>query len=172
MVLIQMPLTLDNEGTYDVLADHHDRNRKPKAPSADRLRHSAIYHRRWPKRVADSDNKIVPDSEAEELENDLEENSQSDDSEGPSRKRTKRNSTRHQPKPTQIQFYLGTWADLLERAKQFFRLWLIKECPFPERDVNLLSAQHVLEKAMEEFEAKDCEVEDGRCKSTCHNIFS
>ena len=112
-----MPLTLDDEGTYDILADHHDRNHKPKAPSADRLHHSVIYHRRWPKRVADSDNEIVPDSEVEELENDLEENSQSDDSEGPSRKRTKRNSTRHQPKPTQIRFYPGTWADLLERAK-------------------------------------------------------
>ena len=89
----------------------------------------------------DSNNEIVPDSEAEEQEDDLEENSQSDDSEGPSRKHTKHNSTCHQLKPTQIWFYLGTWADLLEGAKQLFCLWLIKECPFPKHDVNLLSIQ-------------------------------
>ena len=122
--------------------------------------------------VVDSDNEIVPDSEAEELEDDLEENSQSNDSERPSRKHMKHNSTCHQLKPIQIWFYPGTWGDLLERAKQVFCLWLIKECHFPECDVNFLSAQHALGKVMEEFKAKDCEVGDGRCKSMCHNIFS
>ena len=72
---------------------------------------------------------------------------------------------------TQLQFYLGTWADILERAKEFVCLWIIEECPFPECNKNLPNAQNALEKAMEEFEAKDCEVKDGRCKSICHNKY-
>ena len=57
---------------------------------------------------------------------------------------------------------MGAWVDILERAKQYFRLWLIKECPFADREVNLPDAQRALNRAIEEFEAKDIEVEEGK----------
>ena len=127
------------------------------------LQRSATHHRRWPKQVTDSDEEIIPDPEVEErAENALDEGSQSDNSE-PARKRAKRNSTHHHAKPTQPTFYPGTWADILGQAKQYFRLWLVKECPFPEHGPNLRNAQDALKKAIREFEKNDCEVEDGTC---------
>lgn len=165
-----MTLTTDNHGTYDVLADHQDCNHKPKAPSADHLHHLAVHHRCQTKSVADSDKEVVPNSEVEELDN-VEENL-SNNSEGLSRRCAKCNSTCHCAKPTQLQFYLCMWADILERAKEFFCLWVIKECPFPEHSVHLLSTQHALEKAMEEFEAKHHEVKDDKYRSTHHNLSS
>ena len=82
-----------------------------------------------------SDHEVVPDSKAEQAENTLDEGSQSDNSKL-ARKCAKCNSTHHNAKPTQLCFYPGTWADVLEWAKQYFHLWLVKECPFPERDWN------------------------------------
>ena len=144
----------------------------PKPPSLDCLRHSSIHQRRWLKQILEEDeDEIVPDSEASEEEPE-DEDSQSDNDEEPARKRAKRNSMHHDAKPTQLRFYPGTWQDVLDRAKQLYRLWAIKECPFPERECHLLSALTCLEKAMEEFEQKDHEVEAGTCKSTFYVTLS
>ena len=133
----------------------------PKPPSLDRLRHSSTHQRCWPKRVLDDDkDEIIPDSEEanEEYEDD---DSRSVNSKEPAKKRAKRNSTRHYAKLTQLRFYPGAWQDVLERAKEFYRLWVIKDCPFPVRECHLLQARLCLEKAMEEFETKGREVETG-----------
>ena len=82
------------------------------------------------------------------------------------KKWAKRNSTHHYTKPTQLRFYPGAWQDVLERAKEFYRLWVIKDCPFPVRECHLLQAHLCLEKAMEEFEKKGREVETGMSKYT------
>lgn len=148
----------DDNGTYNVLEDHQQRNRKPKAPAAHRLRNLAAHHKKWPTLVESSDSEVIPDSEEERVRN---EELQSDGTEPPTRKRVKRNSSYHNAKPTQLRFYPGIWTDILERAKQFFRLWLVKECPFPDREVNLKDASNALIRAINEYEAKDCEVEDG-----------
>lgn len=95
------------------------------------------------------------------MDSPVDEDPQSDNSEPP-RKRVKRNSIHHNARPTQLRFYTGAWVDILERAKQYFRLWLIKECPFADREVNLPDARRALKRAIEEFEAKDIEVEDGK----------
>ena len=105
----------------------------------------------------------VPDLEDERAENALDEHSQSDSSE-PTRKQTKHNSTHHNAKPTQLQFYPGIWADILEQAKQYFQLWLIKKCPFLECNTHLKNAGNALLKAIKEFEDNNCEVEEGKCK--------
>lgn len=165
-----MPLD-DDDDTYDVISDHHKRNRMPKPPSLDRLRHSLTHQRRWPKRILEEDeDEIVPDSEEEPEDED----SQSDNNEEPARKRIKRNSTPRDAKPTQLRFYPGTWQDVLERAKQLYRLWAVEECPFPERECHLLNALKCLEAAMEEFEQKGREVEAGTCKCAflCHILIN
>ena len=137
-----------------------------KPPSLARLRHSSTYQRYWAKQVlGDDDDEIIPDSQ-EANEESEDEDLPSVNSEEPAKKRAKRNSTHHDAKPTQLRFYPGTWQDILERAKEFYRLWVIKECPFPERECHLLSALPCLEKAMEEFEKKGREVEAGMSNST------
>ena len=168
-------LVLDKNDMYDVLTDHQNHNDVPKAPSADHLCDSVTHHEHWCRQVVDlDDEKIVPDLEPEEEELEIaqEENMQSDDSTEPTKKCTKCNSIHHGTKPTQLWFYPGIQADILKQAKQFLYLWLINECSFLECDVNFPDAQNALEKAMEEFKAKGCEVEDGTCKSIHYIIFS
>ena len=152
----------DDEGMFDVVAAHQERNRKPKAPSVDHLRQSAARQGRWPRRVPDSEEEVIPDSEPERDVNDPDDAAESDGSSGPVKKRAKRNSQHHDAKPTQLQFYPGHWRDVLERAKEFFRLWMIKECPFPQRDLHLVNAEAALKAAMEEFEENGSLVEDGK----------
>ena len=55
----------DDEGTFDVVAAHQERNRKPKAPSVDHLRQSAAHQGRWPRCVPDLEEEVIPDSEPE-----------------------------------------------------------------------------------------------------------
>ena len=109
----------------------------------------------------DDENEIVPDSEDDAVDIQQNEDPQSDSSEPP-RKHAKRNSMHHNARPTQLRFYAGAWVDILECAKQYFHLWLIKECPFADCEVNLLDARRALNHAIEEFEVKDIEVEEGK----------
>ena len=153
----------DDEGTFDVVAAHQERNCKAKAPSVDHLRQSAARQGGWPHHVPDSEEEVIPDSELErDATNDPDDAAESDSSEEPVKKRAKRNLQHHDAKPTQLQFYLGHWCDVLEQAKEFFRLWMIKECPFPQRDLHLVNAEASLKAAMEEFEENGSLVEDGK----------
>lgn len=79
--------------------------------------------------ILDSDSKeVVPDSEPEEQPVEGKDNElQSNASEEPTEKCLKQCDA----KPTQLQFYPAKWVDVLKQAKQFFWLWMIKECPFP-----------------------------------------
>ena len=82
------------------------------------------------------------------------------------KKQVKHNSTRHYVKPTQLCFYPSAWQDILKWAKEFYCLWVIKDCPFPVHECHLLQVRLCLEKAMEEFEKKGCEVKTGMSKYT------
>ena len=125
----------------DVVEDHQQCNHKLRPPSADHLCHSAVHHRPWPRWIAETNdkNKIVPDSEDDAVDIQQNEDPQSDSSEPP-QKHAKCNSVHHNARPTQLHFYTGAWVDILEHAKQYFCLWLIKECPFADCEVNLLDA--------------------------------
>ena len=135
-----------------------------KPPSLDHLSRSATHQRCWPKKVSD-EHEVIPDlEEAEEKSED--DDSQSVNSKEPAKKRVKCNSMHHNAKPTQLRFYPGAWQDVLEDVKEFYRLWAIKECPFPIRECYLLHALPCLERAMEEFEKKGREVKAGMSIST------
>ena len=138
----------------------------PKPPSLDHLRHSSTHQRHWPKRVLDNNkDEIIPDSKEAKEESENEE-SRSVNSQEPAKKRVKRNSTCHYMKPTQLRFYPSAWQDVLKWVKEFYRLWVIKDCPFPVCECHLLQARLCLEKAMEEFEKKGCEVKTSMSKYT------
>ena len=89
------------------------------------------------------------------------------DSPEPPRKHAKCDSTHHDAKPTQLHFYLGTWVDILECAKQYFCLQLVNKCPFAECEANLPDTQCALKQAMNEFKVKDTEVKPGKQNTIC-----
>ena len=156
----------NDDGTFDVVVDHQHCYCKLKPSSADHLHHSAVHHKSWPRQITElgeevDEDKIVPNSE-EEVGNISPDNEdlQSDASELP-RKCAKCNSTHHDAKLTQLCFYKGAWVDILEHVKQFFQLWLVKNCPFTTCEANLPDTQNTLNKAIEEFQAKDVEVGAG-----------
>ena len=154
------PLRHINEGTLDVVAAHQEQNHKPKAPSADHLCWSAAHQGGWPCHVPDSEEEVIPNLELEwDVANDPDDAAQSDGSEEPVKKCTKHNSQHHDAKPTQLQFYPGHWHNVV---KEFFCLWMVKECPFPQRDLHLVNAKDALKVSMEEFEENGSIVEDGK----------
>ena len=85
--------------------------------------------------------------------NDNLDNEADDEDQEPPRKHVRHNSTCHDAKPTQLHFYLGVGADILECAKQYFHLWLVNNCPFAEREANLPGAQCALKQAIDKFKA-------------------
>ena len=127
--------------TYDVLDDHHSRNRKPRAPDAQRLQLSA---QQAGPQSDDSDESAVQ----------------------PKAKRAKRHSKTpykfNAGDPTQLQFYSGTWVDILELAKRYFRLWIATEVNFPERETHLSDATNCLTRAVNEHRQEGSEVEEGK----------
>ena len=80
------------------------------------------------------------------------------------KKRVKHNSTCHYVKLTQLCFYPGAWQDVLKWVREFYHLWVIKDCPFPLHECHLLQACLCLKKAMEEFEKKGHEVKTSMSK--------
>ena len=137
-----------------------------KPPSLDCLCHSSTHQRHWPKRVLDNDkDEIILDSEQAKEESE-DEDSRSVNNEEPAKKQVKCNSTHHYVKPTQLHFYPGAWQDVLEQVKEFYHLWVIKDCPFPVHKCHLRQVHLCLKKAMEEFEKKGHEVETGMSKYT------
>lgn len=64
--------------------------------------------------------------------------------------------------PTQLQFYSGTWVDILELAKKYFRLWIATGVNFPEREKHLSNATECLTKAIDKHHQEGSEVEDGK----------
>jgi hypothetical protein len=87
------------------------------------------------------------------------------DSNSPPAKRAKRHSrTPYKSKagdPTQLQFYSGTWVDILKLAKKYFRLWIAMECNFPEREKHFKDATDCLTRAIDKYQQEGSEVEDG-----------
>ena len=62
----------NDDGTFDVVADHQHCNHKPKPPSADCLHCSAVHHKSWPRQITELDeevdeDEIVPNLEEEEI---------------------------------------------------------------------------------------------------------
>jgi hypothetical protein len=63
---------------------------------------------------------------------------------------------------TQLQFYTGTWVDILELAKKYFRLWIATTMNFPEREKYLNGATDCLTQAIDKHRQEGSKVEDGR----------
>jgi hypothetical protein len=60
-----------------------------------------------------------------------------------------------------MQFYPSQWRDVLEEAKWKFRLWLLTECPFPDRKIHFKKAEDCIEEALTEHWENGGGVEPG-----------
>ena len=123
--------------------------------------------------IADGNDKVDGNKWSEDKmdDNDNLDNEADDKDQEPPRKHVRHNSTCHSAKPTQLHFYPGVWADILEHGKQYFHLWLVNNCPFTECEANLPDAQCALKQAIDEFKAKDTEVELGKWSKLSAVIF-
>lgn len=73
--------------------------------------------------------------------------------------------------PTELKFYPKTWVDILEHAKNQFLVWLITECPWPQRETHLVNAEHSLIEAIDTYRDKGHEIEQGRPWLDCTVSF-
>jgi hypothetical protein len=130
------------QDTYDVVDKHHSRNRKHRAPDVHRLHQSAAWQ-------------TGPESKLDSTDSDAAGSS----TEAPVPKRAKRNSKRPYKSgrgdATQLQFYTGTWVDILELAKRHFRLYVASEMNYPERDKHLWKATDCLETSINIHKKKE-----------------
>jgi hypothetical protein len=149
--------------TFDVLENHHDKNRRPRAPDAEMLREIGQEHPRNTSPVSVDD--------PVDMGSDNTQNSGSDsDSESgaePATKRAKRHSKvpydqENKGKPTQLQFYPLHWRDVLEKAKKKKRLHTVQFRQFSERDHHLRDATDCLTETLAEFRREGGRVEPGR----------
>jgi len=138
----------------DVLDDYHIRNRKA--------------HRQMLPTQQLSELSEVPDSEE-----DVEESSESESV--PAHKRGKQNSAtqceNNDGRPTQLEFYQGTWVEILEHAKKLFHVWLVTKCPWPEHETHLVNAENCLTAAIKKYRKKGSEIEEGRSRINHSLLF-
>jgi hypothetical protein len=134
-------------GGYDVLAEHHKRNRKPRPPNPATLNEM--------RKATQFRSDVTKDDEMQESESDT----------AVDAIRTKRHSKTpyggKEALPTQLQFYPSQWRDVLEQAKWKFRLWLSTECPFPDRLKHISEAEDCIDEALAEHKEDGGRVEPG-----------
>jgi hypothetical protein len=111
-----------NDTSYDILEAHHNRNKPSKAPL---FEHTEL----------DADDVVATISEAENVESDAEESTTSDDESEPHTRARRHSGTPYGRSfsPTQLQFYPLQWTEVLELAKNKWRLHLLTIWAFPKR---------------------------------------
>lgn len=137
------------DDSFDVLTEHHKRNRAPRAPRQQNL---------LPPRAPTST--VVSRRESDESTND------ESDSNTTKNGRVKRHSrvpyTERIPQPTQLKFYPSQWREVLENAKNNYRLFLVGTYPWPERTKDLKECADCLTEALTRHEEDDREVKEGK----------
>ena len=63
--------------------------------------------------------------------------------------------------PMQLEFYQGTWSEILQLAKQLFHVWLVIKCPWPELNTHLIHAKNCLVAAIQKYRKKGSKIEEG-----------
>jgi hypothetical protein len=143
------------DGSYNVSDNDHIQNRGQ----------HPVYHQilavQQPGELSE-----VPDSEEE-----IEDCSESESV--PARKRAKQNLTSSiqyetHSRAMQLEFYPGTWANILEHAKQLFCVWLVTVCAWPNRATHLVVAENCIAKAIEKYQRS--KIEEGESRLDCKSL--
>jgi hypothetical protein len=130
--------------SFSVLARHHQRNGKPKPPDPQDLQDIRTKGSQQPHKPSHSP------SDQGNANNDRKHNLRPLDGD--------RGAVQD---PTLLKFYPHIWRDVLEHAKEKFRLFLTSVNAFPTRILGLQEAKDCLTEALEDFRQADKKVEKG-----------
>ena len=139
-------------GSFNVLARHHQKNKTPCAPDLQAL-HDI--------RIQGQTNFLVPSDAAPNLQN--------SNNEKKAKHATASEDREGNGDPTQLKFYPPRWHDLLEHAKELFRCFLSNVNGFPSHEVGLQEAKDCINEALEEFSEAGKEIESSSYE--LKNIF-
>jgi hypothetical protein len=133
----------ENDGSYDVLGNHHQRNGAPRPPEPEVL--NAIRS----KGRANPQPHHTPTPSSPHWK----------------KKRARRGARTesggvHQD-PTQLQFYPPCWRDVLETSKERLRCFAGTQNFFPTRDVGIREAGDCIAEVLAEYQAEGKKVEAG-----------
>ena len=148
---IALPNLLQENDTYDVVANYHQRNRVPRAPDPDHL------HRIRKSRLNDRHDETESSADESEMS----------DTQSTRRPRAKRNSRRAYRATSddakRFRFYPDQWRKVLDKAKDRFRLWMVTECGFPNKKngAHRLAAGNHIRQALFKHQEDGGRVEDG-----------
>lgn len=137
---------------FAVLEAYQRKNRKTRAPDPLFLRRTTHYR----SSSQDSGHAARNLNDSEPVGDDDNDNDDGveDDGTPPAGTRATRHSKTDKaegPKPTHMGYYSGAWVDILEEAKNLYRLHVHTTDPFPERDTRTL--QHAHDCLLEAFAA-------------------
>lgn len=155
---------MDVDDDINVLQEHRKRNKGPRPPNPARLQKSATVHSQL-QEPASSANTAAKNKSNVNISDGDDDNEDDDDKSQPLKKRAKRHSktTRSETGvPTQLQFYPSQWSDVLENAKQRYRLYLATVNAFPHRKKDRQQATFSLMEAIAAHENEGGMVEPGR----------
>lgn len=143
---------------YNVLAQHHTKNRSNQPPDLARLTKAAVHQ-------ADNHSQDVPqESDGEDLNQD-------------NARAARHSKSTGELKPDTMAYYRGTpWSAILTQAKIKYRRHIALNHGFPDRDMHLCNARDILHLAIEEYKEENGIVDESEflllhiCTFTDHSI--
>ncbi|KAJ3515845.1 hypothetical protein NLJ89_g1505 [Agrocybe chaxingu] len=150
----------------DVLTEHRQRNRPNRPPQVERLEEAAARQQRLQEVAAET---LQEPEEEVDYDEDLPHVEDDDEEPAPARARRHSKSTGER-KPTNLNYYSGTFKMALERAKKRFRGYVLLENAFPIRAEHLQEAGYVLTQVLEECNQKGVVFEPGQVQTRDTNV--
>jgi hypothetical protein len=133
----------DEQPSWDVLVQHHKKNRSNRAPELARLSTAALHQLEAKKHGRD---------DPEETDDAGEQNEDQDHS---SSRAARHSKSTGEVKADTLTYYKGTpWAEILRQAKIKYRRHIALNHGFPDRDEHLCDAREILFEAIEEFKSE------------------
>jgi hypothetical protein len=142
------------KGNFNVLEQHHQRNRPNRAPTVSHLTSAATQQEQLqdqPCRVGQTDNSITTNNEVA--------SSGSGDQHSPAPRRSKSQRTPH---PTTIKYYPASWKTVLERAKKRFERYTFINHGFAARNQHLSFACAILHEEIARGKADQLTLDNGK----------
>ena len=139
---------MEQEQPVDLLEEHRNKNRAPRPPNP------KTFHRQPVAPGSD----LEPNNNADTNNNNDTEEDNDDDDEGPE---GLTNGRRTSNEAETLKFYPPGWRVVITRAKQYWRLHVATENPFPNCAEHLADAAALLTRAIKEYREEDGILESG-----------
>lgn len=145
------------QGNFNILEQHHQRNRPNRPPTVSHLTSAAMQQEQPPSAGLRTDDVVATNGDDDEVAN--------LDSEGQQARIPHRKSQGSEPHPKTIKYYPGSWKTVLERAKQKFVRHTFINQGFALCDNDLGIARKIIHQEIIRGRAEELTLDNGR---TCH----